>query len=234
MVRVGHADLGIGAIALLARELERDDARDVSLERQHLEIEHQLRVIGERRGDAHRTIQVGRRVVHRTALGALNLPLDLADALEVLIDANAIGSAHALLEPPDVFHDLVEQFWPGPLTVILPAAKSVPLKITAGTRKVGVRCPAAGFATRLVKRFGYPITATSANRSGLPSAITAEEVREQLDEAVDALIDGGSLPSRGGSTLIDLTVDPPSLLREGPISFETLQHFFEGRIWRDA
>ena len=152
----------------------------------------------------------------------------------ILLLVSSVRMAESVTEPPDVFHDLVEQFWPGPLTVILPAAKSVPLKITAGTRKVGVRCPAAGFATRLVKRFGYPITATSANRSGLPSAITAEEVREQLDEAVDALIDGGSLPSRGGSTLIDLTVDPPSLLREGPISFETLQHFFEGRIRRDA
>ena len=118
--------------------------------------------------------------------------------------------------------------------VILPAAKSVPLKVTAGTKTVGIRWPVSGFATQLVKRFGLPITATSANRSGLPSAVTAEEVRDQLDESVDALVDGGRLPSPGGSTLLDLTVDPPVVLRDGPVSFENLKEFFEGRIRRQA
>jgi len=145
----------------------------------------------------------------------------------ILLLVSSVEMAESVTEPAGVFHNLAERFWPGPLTMILPAAKSVPLKVTAGTQKIGVRWPAAAFATRLVERFGYPITATSANRSGLPAAITAEEVREQLDESVDALIDGGSLPSRGGSTVIDLTLDPPLLLREGPISFKTLQYFFE-------
>jgi L-threonylcarbamoyladenylate synthase len=151
----------------------------------------------------------------------------------ILLLVSSVAMAESVTEPAGFFHDLVEQFWPGPLTVILPAAKSVPLKVTAGTQTVGVRWPEAGFATRLVKRFGQPITATSANQSGLPSAITAEEVRSQLGDSIDALIDGGPLPSRVGSTLIDLTADPPVLLREGPISFEKLQRFFEGsRGWR--
>jgi L-threonylcarbamoyladenylate synthase len=150
----------------------------------------------------------------------------------ILLLVSSVAMAESVTEPASVFHELAQQFWPGPLTVILPAAKSVPLKVTAGTETVGVRWPVADFATRLVKRFGQPITATSANQSGLPSAITAEEVRLQLDDSIDALIDGGPLPSRVGSTLIDLTVDPPLLLREGPISFETLRRFFEGRIRR--
>ena len=145
----------------------------------------------------------------------------------ILLLVSSVAMAESVTEPDGVFYDLVEQFWPGPLTIILQAAKSVPLKVTAGTQTVGVRWPMARFATRLVERFGQPITATSANQSGLPSAITAEEVRSQLGDSIDALIDGGTLPSRVASTLIDLTADPPVLLREGPISFEKLQRFFE-------
>jgi tRNA A37 threonylcarbamoyladenosine synthetase subunit TsaC/SUA5/YrdC len=66
----------------------------------------------------------------------------------------------------------------------------------------------------------------------MTSAVTAEEVRRQLGDSVDALVDGGALPSAGGSTLLDLSVDPPVLLREGPVPFETLAEFFDGRIRR--
>ena len=91
MVRIRHSDLGIRAVAQLARELERDDPGDVRLECQNLQIEHELRVIGECRGNTDRTVHIGRRVVQCPGLGTLDLPLDLANALEVLIDANAIG-----------------------------------------------------------------------------------------------------------------------------------------------
>jgi tRNA A37 threonylcarbamoyladenosine synthetase subunit TsaC/SUA5/YrdC len=64
----------------------------------------------------------------------------------------------------------------------------------------------------------------------MPSPVSAEEVREQLGNAVPVLVDGGLLPSRGGSTLLDITSDTPVLLREGPIRFESLQEFFAGRI----
>lgn len=152
----------------------------------------------------------------------------------ILLVVASVQMAEGITEPVNVFYDLARKFWPGPLTMILPAAKLVPLKLTGGTRTVGVRWPDAAFATQLIKRFGKPITATSANRSGLPSAVTGEEVRSQLDDSVDALIDGGPLPSRGGSTLIDLTADPPILLREGPISFDSLERFLEGRVRRRA
>src|SRR5439155_25370134 len=109
MVRVGHADLRIRAIALLARELKRDDAREIRLERQNLQIEHELRVIGERGGNAHRPIEVGHRVLHRRGLGTLDLSLDLANAVEIVIDANTIGEAYAPLEPRDVSAERVEQ-----------------------------------------------------------------------------------------------------------------------------
>jgi L-threonylcarbamoyladenylate synthase len=157
-----------------------------------------------------------------------------AETKPILLVVSSLEMAESVTERDSMFHDLVRQFWPGPLTMILRAAQSVPLKLTAGTGNVGVRWPAVPFTMQLVKRFGRPLTATSANRSGLPAAVTADEVRAQLDESVDALIDGGELPSRGGSTVLDLTAEPPVLLREGPIAFETLQEFLQGRIRRSA
>ena len=157
-----------------------------------------------------------------------------SDTKAILLVVSSIEMAESVAEPAEVFYDLAKLFWPGPLTMILPAKKSVPLKLTAGTGTVGVRWPVADFATRLVNDLGTPLTATSANRSGLPAAVTAEEVRSQLGESVDALIDGGELPSRGGSTVLDLTTDVPMLLREGPVRFEALERFFGGRLRRQA
>jgi L-threonylcarbamoyladenylate synthase len=156
------------------------------------------------------------------------------DAKPILLVVSSIDMAESVAEPDEVFYDLAKRFWPGPLTLILRAAETVPSKLTAGTKTIGVRWPVADFATELVNRLGTPVTATSANRSGLAAAITAEEVRAQLGDSVDALIDGGELPARGGSTVLDLTADAPVVLREGPISFESLQQFFGGTVRRLA
>jgi len=112
---------------------------------------------------------------------------------------------------------VAERFWPGPLTMILPARPEVPSIVTAGTGNIRVRWPAADFAQRLVSSLGHPITATSANRSGIPSSVTAVEVCEQFGDSLELIIDGGKLPARGGSTLLDLTQIPARILREGPI-----------------
>ena len=124
--------------------------------------------------------------------------------------------------------------YPGPLTVIVPASKALPDNLTAGTNTIGLRWPVATFATRLVEQFGKPVTATSANRSGMAAAVTVEEVQSQIGDSVEVLIDGGRLPSRSGSTLLDLTADPPVLLREGPVTFESLDDFFKGRLRRQV
>ena len=155
-----------------------------------------------------------------------------AETKPILLVVDSLAMAKSVSVPPRVFRETARQFWPGPLTMILRAAKSLPPKVKAGTNTIGLRWPVADCATKLLKHFKRPITATSANRSGLPSAITVEEVREQFDESLDALIDGGTLPSRGGSTVLDLTVEPPVLLREGPVSFESLQQLFDGKIRR--
>lgn len=152
----------------------------------------------------------------------------------ILLLVNSIQMTESVSQPNSTFYKVVRKFWPGPLTVIVKATDAIPVKLTAGTKTIGVRWPAAELASSLVTRFGKPITATSANRSTMQAAVTAQEVRFQLGESIDALIDGGRLPVRGGSSLLDLTSDPPVLLREGPISFESLHEFFGGKIRRQV
>jgi len=136
----------------------------------------------------------------------------------ILLLVNSMEMAGRVAALSDRATALAGRFWPGPLTMILPARESVPSVVTAGTGTVGIRWGDAAFAQRLIGAFDRPITATSANRAGMPSTITASEVRKQLGDSIDMIIDGGTLPSRGGSTLLDLTAVPARLLREGPIA----------------
>ncbi len=150
----------------------------------------------------------------------------------ILLLVSSLAMAKSVSQPTPFFEEAARTFWPGPLTMIVHAASHLPPEVTAATNTIGLRWPAASFAAALVRRFEKPITATSANRGGMAAAVTAEEVRAQLAESVDVLVDGGELPARRGSTLLDLTRDVPVLLREGPIPFETLDEFFKGRIRR--
>jgi L-threonylcarbamoyladenylate synthase len=133
----------------------------------------------------------------------------------LLVESLAMAGRLAVLSKTAL--SLAERFWPGPLTMILPSQPGVPDILTAGTGTVGIRWPQADFAMRLIHAWKQPITATSANRSGRGSCVTVSEVREQLGDSVDLIIDGGELPTRGGSTLLDLTGPRARVLREGPI-----------------
>jgi L-threonylcarbamoyladenylate synthase len=152
----------------------------------------------------------------------------------ILLLVDSVQMAETVIEPSNIFYRVAERFWPGPLTLIARGTARLPAKLTAGTGTIGLRWPNAPFATTLVNRFGDPITATSANRSGHPAAITAGEVQVQLGDSIDALVDGGVLPARSGSTVLDLTADPAVLLREGPVTFEELDAFFQGRLRRQV
>ena len=136
----------------------------------------------------------------------------------ILLLVNSVEMAGSVARLSDKAEALAERFWPGPLTMILPARESVPSVVTAGTRTIGVRWADAPLAQRLIAAFNRPITATSANRAGMPSTVTVAEVREQLGDSIEMIINGGTLPARGGSTLLDLTEVPARLLREGPIT----------------
>src|SRR6476620_9046940 len=98
MMRVRNADVRIRAIALLPGELERDDTRDICLKGQNLEVEHELGMVAERRGNAYRPFKIGRLVLRHRLLAPLDLTLHLPYAVEIMIEARTIGNAHALLD----------------------------------------------------------------------------------------------------------------------------------------
>lgn len=117
---------------------------------------------------------------------------------------------------------LMERFWPGPLTLVLPKRPEVPDIVTCGLATVGVRMPSHPVALALIRAAGTPLAAPSANLSGRPSPTTAEHVLEDLGNRIDLVIDGGETGVGLESTVVDLTVDPPVVLRPGGITVEDL------------
>ena len=117
---------------------------------------------------------------------------------------------------------LAKTFWPGPLTMVLPAKDNVPKRTTGGLSTVAVRCPDSPITRQIIRLAGVPLAAPSANISGKPSTTTAEHVRHDHDGRIDAIVDGG--PCRVGveSTIIDLTEERPRLLRPGGVTPEQL------------
>ena len=123
---------------------------------------------------------------------------------------------------PAAAYRLAEKFWPGPLTMVLPARPSVPKCTTAGLPTVAVRCPDNAVTREIIRLSGCPIAAPSANISGKPSTTTAEHVIHDHNGKIEAVVDGG--PCRVGveSTIVDLTEERPRLLRPGGITPEQL------------
>src|SRR6266705_2680954 len=112
---------------------------------------------------------------------------------------------------------LIETYWPGPLTLIFRASDSVPSVLTAGTGTIGIRLSAHADVQHLLAAVGGPLTGTSANRSGHPPATTAAEVDRTVGMDVDLILNGGETPGGLPSTVVDTTVTPPRLVREGCI-----------------
>ena len=125
---------------------------------------------------------------------------------------------------PLIFSQLAEQFWPGGLTLIV-EAKSLPLEVTAGGDTVGVRMPDHPLALALLQGFGGAIATTSANKSDEPPATSAAEVRSELGELVNIILDGGQTATQIASTVLDLSVSPPQIRRHGGISMDQLAPF---------
>lgn len=119
---------------------------------------------------------------------------------------------------PDSAYLLAEKFWPGPLTMILPAKEHIPKRTTGGLSTVAVRCPDSTITRQVIELSGVPIAAPSANLSGKPSTTTAQHVLHDHDGHIDAVIDGGACRVGVESTIIDLTEFPARLLRPGGIT----------------
>lgn len=125
---------------------------------------------------------------------------------------------------PDALQPLAERFWPGPLTVIVPANSSLPDVVTAGTGNVAVRCSGSPFIRMLSRALRLPVTGTSANLSGLAPAITPDEVVRQFGARLCYVVDGGRSASRQVSTIVDLT-GKPRVVRAGAIPARALEPY---------
>ena len=123
---------------------------------------------------------------------------------------------------PRAAYDLAEAFWPGPLTIVLPAREIVPRRTTGGLNTVALRCPDNAVTREIIRLSGVPIAAPSANLSGKPSTTTAQHVLHDHDGKIAAVVDGGSCRVGVESTIVDLTEDRPRLLRPGGITPEQL------------
>ncbi|MFA4889454.1 MAG: L-threonylcarbamoyladenylate synthase [Candidatus Omnitrophota bacterium] len=165
-----------------------------------------------------------------------------ADALNPVACAKIFQAKNRPLEDPLIVHiadkqdlfkvareiykitlDLIDAFWPGPLTVVLKKQEAIPDIITGGLDTIAVRMPNHKIALDLIKKAQTPIAAPSANIFGRPSPTTAQHVLEDLDGKINLVIDGGSTDIGVESTIVDLTQDPFCVLRPGGVGIEELR-----------
>jgi L-threonylcarbamoyladenylate synthase len=149
-----------------------------------------------------------------------------------------------LIDSPDRLHRYVEgvsplaerlmkAFWPGGLTLVFKALPTVSSLLTAGTGKIGIRLSSHPVPTALARAIGVPVTGTSANLSNAPPCLTAREVLNSIGSGVDLILDGGATAGGMGSTVLDVTVDPPRIVREGLVSRTQLSPFIKARPQED-
>ncbi len=133
------------------------------------------------------------------------------------------GAAAMAAALPDEVRDLMQAFWPGALTVVVKASPKIPALLIAAAGTVGLRMPGGGVAQALLAAFGGPIIGTSANRAGGPDPADAKSVQKAIGGQIDLVLDGGRVRLGVPSTIIDCSVTPARILREGGIPRQKLQ-----------
>ena len=164
--------------------------------------------------DAFNSLAIERVFAIKERPEGMALPVLLADLDQLSLAAK---------ELPDAAFLLAEAYWPGPLTLVLRRAEGLPARLTAGADTVATRVPAHPAPRELARRLGRPITGTSANISGAPDPRTLDELRQQVGDRVDCLIEEGPAPAGTASTIVDLSGGEPKLVREGAIPFTEIE-----------
>ncbi len=136
-------------------------------------------------------------------------------------------------ELPEIALFLATRFWPGGLTLVLPRADSLPSHLAAGPG-IAVRIPNHPLCLALIQHLGNPIIGTSANISGRPPALTADDVRQQLAAKIDFVIDGGGCPGGKESTVVDVIHQTPVILREGIIPSYEIDRAYKEYVESDS
>lgn len=144
-----------------------------------------------------------------------------SQAIPVLLSEAAMLDQVCTGIPPLAWH-LAERFWPGALSLVLRRSPAVPDAVTAGGETVAVRVPDHTLVCALIRELDAPLAATSANRHGQPAPVTAAGVQAALGGRIPLIVDGGPCPGGLASTVLDLTVSPPAILRPGPVTAEQL------------
>lgn len=140
-----------------------------------------------------------------------------------------------LVAPPScAAKRMIAAFWPGPLTLLMPAHEQAPQHLLSEGRRIGVRWPQMALNQQLAQDLGNAITATSANLSGLPSALSAPEVVAQLASTIDLVLDGGVAQSTEVSTILDVGSQPPRLCRPGKLSIQDIENVLGYSIMQDV
>jgi L-threonylcarbamoyladenylate synthase len=142
------------------------------------------------------------------------MPLIAADAAQIVGQVGHLSATAARLG---------DRYWPGPLTLLVPAPGGLAPQVAGGTGRIGVRVPADDVARAVCAEVGRPVTATSANFSGTPATADPDEVERTLGERIDMLVDTGRTPGGAPSTIVDVTSTPPRLVRVGAISWDEIQ-----------
>ncbi|HXH48400.1 MAG TPA: L-threonylcarbamoyladenylate synthase [Terriglobia bacterium] len=142
-----------------------------------------------------------------------------------LLVASLDQAADLVADPPQLFFTLAKKFWPGPLTLVVPASRQIPLKVTANTGRVGIRWPRFPLAEALITAVDRPITGTSANLSEHPACRTAAEVVEQVGNSLPLVLDGGATAGDNPSTVVQLHGERARILRYGGVSESELKEF---------
>ena len=137
--------------------------------------------------------------------------------------ASAEEAAPLVREIPAAAKKLMDAFWPGPMTLILPKAACIPTEVSAGLDTVGIRLPASDAARALIRAAGCPVAAPSGNRSGRPSPTTAQHMLEDMDGRIPLILDGGACEVGVESSVIDATGERPVILRPGGITPEMVE-----------
>ncbi len=128
------------------------------------------------------------------------------------------------------FKPIIERFLPGPLTVVFPKKRNIPRYVVAGKKKVGFRFPKCPVALEIIRYYGYPIAATSVNISGMPPINDISKIKTLFGDKVDYIVKDVCELSKISSTVVDFTVKPFKLLREGEIGYKEIENALKGGV----
>ncbi len=165
------------------------------------------------------------------AIARLYAAKERPDAKALPLIIGEVGQlAHVAAAVAPQAEQLMAAFWPGPLTLLFEPHEALPVLLRGESPRIGVRWPSAVLSQQLARALGRAVTATSANRSGAPVALTAAEVLKQLGSSVDLILDGGRAESSAVSTVLDVVVTPPCVLRPGKIPSQAIEAVLGSRL----